>query len=109
MSTKKLSSLTYSILDLATVIEGKTAADTFKRSVDVARHAEEWGYERYWFAEHHNSDNIGSSATSLLIGYVAENTATIRVGSVVYASQSLAIDYSEQFRTPAHLNPNRID
>ena len=80
MSTKNISSLTYSILDLATVIEGKTAADTFKRSVDLARHAEEWGYERYWFAEHHNMISVASSATSLLIGHVAEKTSKNQSG-----------------------------
>ncbi|TKC09973.1 LLM class flavin-dependent oxidoreductase [Pedobacter polaris] len=110
MSTKQLSSLTYSILDLATVIEGKTPADTFKRSVDVARHAEEWGYERYWFAEHHNMISVASSATSLLIGHIAEKTTKIRVGSggIMLPNHSPLI-IAEQFGTLATLYPNRID
>lgn len=110
MSTKNIASLTYSILDLATVIEGKTAADTFKRSVDLARHAEEWGYERYWFAEHHNMISVASSATSLLIGHVAEKTSKIRVGSggIMLPNHSPLI-IAEQFGTLATLYPDRID
>src|SRR4051812_20564708 len=110
MSTRNLSSLTYSILDLATVIEGKTPADTFKRSVDLARHAEEWGYSRYWFAEHHNMISVASSATSLLIGHVAENTTKIRVGSggIMLPNHSPLV-IAEQFGTLATLYPDRID
>jgi luciferase family oxidoreductase group 1 len=110
MSTKKLSSLTYSILDLATVIQGKTPADTFKRSVDLARHAEEWGYERYWFAEHHNMISVASSATSLLIGHIAEKTTKIRVGSggIMLPNHSPLV-IAEQFGTLATLYPDRID
>lgn len=110
MSTKKLASLTYSILDLATVVQGKTAADTFKRSVDLARHAEDWGYERYWFAEHHNMISVASSATSLLIGHVAEKTTKIRVGSggIMLPNHSPLV-IAEQFGTLATLYPDRID
>ena len=110
MKNSNLSSLTYSILDLATVIEGKTPADTFKRSVDLARHAEEWGYERYWFAEHHNMISVASSATSLLIGHVAEKTTKIRVGSggIMLPNHSPLV-IAEQFGTLATLYPNRID
>ncbi|RYG07829.1 MAG: LLM class flavin-dependent oxidoreductase, partial [Chitinophagaceae bacterium] len=94
----------------ATVIEGKTAADTFKRSVDLARHAEDWGYERYWFAEHHNMISVASSATSLLIGHVAEKTTKIRVGSggIMLPNHSPLI-IAEQFGTLATLYPDRID
>lgn len=107
---QKLSSLKYSILDLATVIEGKTAADTFKRSVDVARHAEDWGYERYWFAEHHNMISVASSATSILIGHIADKTSKIRVGSggIMLPNHSPLV-IAEQFGTLATLYPNRID
>ena len=110
MSTRNLSSLSYSILDLATVVEGKTAADTFKRSVDVARHAEDWGYERYWFAEHHNMISVASSATAILIGHVAEKTTKIRVGSggIMLPNHSPLI-IAEQFGTLATLYPDRID
>lgn len=102
--------ITYSILDLATVIEGKTPADTFKRSVDLARHAEDWGYERYWFAEHHNMISVASSATSLLIGHIAEKTTKIRVGSggIMLPNHSPLV-IAEQFGTLATLYPNRID
>lgn len=110
MSTRNLSSLSYSILDLATVVEGKTAADTFKRSVDVAQHAEDWGYERYWFAEHHNMISVASSATAILIGHVAEKTTKIRVGSggIMLPNHSPLI-IAEQFGTLATLYPDRID
>ena len=110
MSTRNLSSLSYSILDLATVVEGKTAADTFKRSVDVARHAEDWGYERYWFAEHHNMISVASTATAILIGHVAEKTTKIRVGSggIMLPNHSPLI-IAEQFGTLATLYPDRID
>lgn len=102
--------LSYSILDLATVVEGKTPADTFKRSVDLARHAEEWGYERYWFAEHHNMPSVASSATALLIGHIAEKTSKIRIGSggIMLPNHSPLI-VAEQFGTLATLYPDRID
>ncbi len=110
MNAKQLSSLTYSVLDLATVIEGKTAADTFKKSVDLARHAEDWGYARYWFAEHHNMISVASSATSLLIAHIAGNTAKIRVGAggIMLPNHSPLI-IAEQFGTLATLYPERID
>ncbi|RZK41929.1 MAG: LLM class flavin-dependent oxidoreductase [Pedobacter sp.] len=110
MSTRKLNSLTYSILDLATVVEGKSIGDTFKRSVDLARHADEWGYERYWFAEHHNMISVASSATSLLIGHIADKTSRIRVGSggIMLPNHSPLV-IAEQFGTLATLYPDRID
>jgi luciferase family oxidoreductase group 1 len=110
MHTKQLASLTYSILDLATVIEGKTPADTFSKSVDLARHAEEWGYERYWFAEHHNMISVASSATSLLIGHIAGKTSKIRVGAggIMLPNHSPLI-IAEQFGTLATMYPDRID
>src|SRR5690554_1731425 len=100
----------YSILELAMVNDNTTHETVFKNSVEVAQKAEEWGYTRFWFAEHHNSDNIGSSATSLLIGYVAENTQRIRVGSggVMLPNHSPLI-VAEQFGTLGNLYPNRID
>lgn len=100
----------YSILELAMVSEGKTIKQTLNDSLALAREAEAYNYKRFWLAEHHNSENIGSSATSLLIGYVAENTETIRVGSggVMLPNHSPLI-IAEQFGTLAHLYPNRID
>ncbi len=76
-----LSRSQFSALDLALVKEGGTAADAFERTLDLARHVERWGYTRFWLAEHHNMAGIASAATSVLIGYVAGGTATLRVGS----------------------------
>ena len=73
--------IAYSVLDLATVGDGQTPANAFHRSLDLAKHAETLGFERFWLAEHHNMASVASSATSVLIGYIAGNTSTIRVGS----------------------------
>lgn len=102
--------IAYSILELAIVSQGETIQQTLHNSLALAKEAEAHHYKRIWFAEHHNSDNIGSSATSLLIGYVAENTKSIRVGSggVMLPNHSPLI-VAEQFGTLAHLYPNRID
>ena len=102
--------IAYSILELALVSQGKGFKETLNDSLQLAQEAEALQYSRIWFAEHHNSDNIGSSATSLLIGYVAENTQTIRVGSggIMLPNHSPLI-IAEQFGTLAHLYPNRID
>jgi luciferase family oxidoreductase group 1 len=106
----KKQSTAYSILELAIVSQGETIKQTLNNSLDIAKKAEEYGYKRIWFAEHHNSDNIGSSATSILIGYIAENTKAIRVGSggIMLPNHSPLI-IAEQFGTLAHLYPGRID
>jgi luciferase family oxidoreductase group 1 len=100
----------YSLLELALVPQGKSIKETLNHSLALAQEAESVGYTRMWFAEHHNAENIGSSATSLLIGYVAENTASLRVGSggIMLPNHSPLI-IAEQFGTLAHLYPNRID
>lgn len=100
----------YSILELALVSQGSTIKETLNNSLALAQAAESSNYKRYWFAEHHNAEYIGSSATSILIGYVAENTAKIRVGSggIMLPNHSPLI-IAEQFGTLAHLYPNRID
>lgn len=100
----------YSVLDLATVIQDKTAADTFKNSVALAKHAEKLGYLRYWFAEHHNMVSVASSATAVLIGHIAGHTETIRVGAggIMLPNHSPLI-VAEQFGTLATLYPERID
>src|SRR5688572_16376842 len=102
--------ITYSILELAIVSQGETIKQTLNHSLALAKEAEACNYKRFWFAEHHNSNNIGSSATSVLIGYVAENTRTIRVGSggIMLPNHSPLI-IAEQFGTLAHLYPGRID
>ncbi|TXK24747.1 LLM class flavin-dependent oxidoreductase [Pontibacter qinzhouensis] len=103
-------SIAYSILELAIVSQGQSIQQTLHNSLALAKAAEEFQYKRIWFAEHHNSDNIGSSATSLLMGYVAENTTSIRVGSggIMLPNHSPLI-IAEQFGTLAHLYPGRID
>ena len=71
----------FSVLDLAPVTEGSNASTALRNSLDLAQHCEQWGYERYWIAEHHNIAGIASSATAVVIGYVAGGTSTIRVGA----------------------------
>ncbi len=107
---KQLSNTPYSVLDLATVIQGKTPADTFKNSLDLARHVEEWGFNRYWLAEHHNMISVASSATSVVIGHIAAGTKTLRVGSggIMLPNHSPLV-IAEQFGTLASLFPGRID
>src|SRR5574338_926332 len=99
-----------SVLDLAPIVEGGTAADAFRNSLDLAQHAERWGYTRYWLAEHHNMPGIASAATSVLIGHVAGGTSTIRVGAGgVMLPNHAPLQVAEQFGTLASLYPGRID
>ena len=100
----------FSILDLCPVPQGATPADAFRNSLDLARHAEQWGYRRYWLAEHHNMPGIASAATSVLIGHIAGGTKSIRVGSggVMLPNHSPLV-IAEQFGTLASLYPDRID
>jgi len=74
-----MSETRYSILDLAAVKENGTIADSFRASLDLAQHAEQWGFTRYWLAEHHNMAGIASAATAVLIGHLAGGTSRIRV------------------------------
>src|SRR5947207_2485625 len=99
-----------SILDLAFVTEGATPSDALHRSLDLARHAEQWGYTRFWLAEHHNMIGIASAATSVAIGYVAGGTKTIRVGAggIMLPNHSPLV-IAEQFGTLEWLYPKRID
>src|SRR6187551_1213980 len=99
-----------SILDLAFVAEGATPADALRNSLDLAQHAERWGYHRFWLAEHHNMIGIASAATSVVIGYIAGGTSTIRVGAggVMLPNHSPLV-IAEQFGTLESLFPNRID
>ncbi|GAB3828837.1 LLM class flavin-dependent oxidoreductase [Hymenobacter jeollabukensis] len=102
--------LPLSLLDLAPILEGHTPADTFHNSLDLARHAEQWGYKRYWLAEHHNMASIASSATAVLIGHIAGGTSTIRVGSGgIMLPNHAPLIVAEQFGTLATLYPGRID
>lgn len=107
---KHLSDLSYSALDLSPILKGHTPADSFKNTVDLARHVEKWGYKRYWMAEHHNMPGIASSATSVLIGHVAAHTSTIRVGSGgIMLPNHAPLVIAEQFGTLESLFPGRID
>jgi luciferase family oxidoreductase group 1 len=100
----------YSILDLCSVKDGGDAAESFRNTLDLARHAEKWGYTRFWLAEHHNMEGIASSATSVLIGYVAGGTETIRVGSGgVMLPNHAPLIVAEHYGTLATLYPGRID
>ncbi|MFZ6053428.1 LLM class flavin-dependent oxidoreductase [Halocola ammonii] len=100
----------YSILELASVGEGKSTKEVFENSLDLAQKAEQFGYTRFWLAEHHNMISIASSATSVLIGYIAGGTEKIRVGSggIMLPNHSPLI-VAEQFGTLGSIYPNRID
>ncbi|HEY0770707.1 MAG TPA: MsnO8 family LLM class oxidoreductase, partial [Sphingobacteriaceae bacterium] len=108
---KDLKNISVSVLDLANIIQGdQSPADAFHRSLSFARHAEKLGYKRYWFAEHHNMESVASSATALLIGYVAQGTSIIRVGSGgIMLPNHAPLLVAEQFGTLASLYPGRID
>ena len=100
----------FSVLDLAPVREGGTVAEAFRNTVDLARHAERWGFTRFWIAEHHNMPGIASAATSILIGHVAAQTSAIRVGSGgVMLPNHAPLVIAEQFGTLETLYPGRID
>ena len=99
-----------SVLDLAPIVEGSDAAEAFRRSVDLARHAEGWGYRRFWLAEHHNMPGIASAATSIAIAHVAAGTSTIRVGAGgIMLPNHAPLVIAEQFGTLDALYPGRID
>jgi luciferase family oxidoreductase group 1 len=99
-----------SILDLALIGKGQTARDAFDNSVRVAQLAERLGYERVWYAEHHNMAQIGSSATSVLIAHVAAHTERIRLGAGgIMLPNHAPLPIAEQFGTLAELHPGRID
>jgi luciferase family oxidoreductase group 1 len=101
---------TYSVLDLAPIAEGSDAAQSFRNTLDLARHAERWGYRRYWLAEHHGMPGVASAATAVLIGYVAAGTSTIRVGSGgIMLPNHAPLVIAEQFGTLESLFPGRID
>ena len=103
-------SVPLSILDLAHIGPGETAADSFAASVTMAQQAERWGYHRIWYAEHHNMPTIASSATSVLIAHVAANTSRIRLGAGgVMLPNHAPLLIAEQFGTLAALHPDRID
>ena len=99
-----------SVLDLSPILEGSSAAQSFRNSRDLAQHAEKWGFNRYWLAEHHGMPGIASAATAVLMGYVAAGTKTIRVGAggIMLPNHSPLV-IAEQFGTLESLYPGRID
>jgi luciferase family oxidoreductase group 1 len=99
-----------SLLDLSPIVTGGTARQSLEHTVDLARHAEAWGYRRYWLAEHHNMPGIASAATSVVIGRVAAATETIRVGAggIMLPNHSPLV-IAEQFGTLESMFPGRID
>ncbi|MGE0008050.1 MAG: LLM class flavin-dependent oxidoreductase [Parvibaculaceae bacterium] len=102
--------IAFSALDLSPITEGATAADALRNTLDLARHAEAWGYKRYWLAEHHNMSGIASAATAVVIGYVAAGTSTIRVGAAgIMLPNHSPLVIAEQFGTLESLHPGRID
>ena len=100
----------FSILELASIAQGSSVKDTFKKSLDLAQQAEKLGYHRFWLAEHHNMKSIASAATAVLIGHIAGGTKNIRVGSggIMLPNHSPLI-VAEQFGTLGNLYPGRID
>lgn len=103
-------SVPLSLLDLAYINAGETAADSFRASVDLAQHAETWGFRRIWYAEHHNMSIVGSAAPSVLIAHIAAQTRTIRLGAGgVMLPNHAPLSVAEQFGTLETLYPGRID
>lgn len=107
---KDLINIPFSVLDLVPVIQGSTHKSAMENSLALAQQAEKLGYKRFWISEHHNAESLVSSATPLLIGYIAQGTKTIRVGSGgVMLPNHAPLVVAEQFGTLATLYPNRID
>lgn len=99
-----------SVLDLSPIVEGSNASQSLANSLDLARHAEQLGYKRYWLAEHHNMPGIASAATAVVIAHVAGGTKTIRVGAGgIMLPNHAPLVIAEQFGTLAALHPGRID
>jgi luciferase family oxidoreductase group 1 len=100
----------FSVLDLSPIVEGGNAAQSFRNTLDLARHAERAGYRRYWLAEHHNMPGIASAATTVVMSYVAAGTSTIRVGAGgIMLPNHAPLVIAEQFGTLESLFPGRID
>jgi luciferase family oxidoreductase group 1 len=110
MKNTKLSEIPFSVLELATITQDSSTTETFTKSLELAQCVEKFGYKRFWLSEHHNMVSVASSATSVLIGYIASGTSTMRVGSggIMLPNHSpLAV--AEQFGTLESLYPGRID
>ena len=101
---------TFSVLDLSPIVQGGSATLALRNSLNLARHAERWGFHRYWVAEHHNMPGIASAATAVVIGHIAGGTSTIRVGAGgIMLPNHAPLVIAEQFGTLEALYPGRID
>ncbi len=110
MSTNPRSPLSYSVLELAAVAQGDQPGDTFRKSLNLAQHVEQLGYTRFWVSEHHNMAGVASSAPTILMGYLAGGTTTLRIGSggIMLPNHSPLV-VAEQLGTLASLYPGRMD
>ena len=100
----------FSILDLAPIVEGGDAAQSYRNTLELAQSAERWGFRRYWLAEHHNMPGIASAATAVLMAHVAQGTSSIRVGAGgIMLPNHAPLAIAEQFGTLESLFPGRID
>jgi luciferase family oxidoreductase group 1 len=110
MESNDIDDIPLSILDLVPVLAGSHAAQSFRNSLQLAQAAEEYGYKRFWMSEHHNMEGVASSATVVLVGYIAANTKTIRVGSGgIMLPNHAPLVVAEQFGSLETLYPGRID
>ncbi|MVN74950.1 MsnO8 family LLM class oxidoreductase [Hymenobacter sp. HMF4947] len=110
MKTSSPATVAFSVLDLAPIVAGATPTDTFRHSLDLAQHVEQFGYTRFWLSEHHNMASVASSAPVVLIGYIAGGTTTLRVGSGgIMLPNHAPLVVAEQLGTLASLYPGRID
>ena len=108
--TSQTRSIPFSVLDLAPIVEGGDAAQSFRNTLALAQCAERWGFRRFWLAEHHNMPGIASAATAVLIAHVAQGTSSIRVGAGgVMLPNHAPLAIAEQFGTLESLFPGRID
>jgi luciferase family oxidoreductase group 1 len=106
----KIKAVPYSILDLSPIVQGGSATDSIRRTLDLAQQAERLGYTRYWVAEHHGMPGIASAATSIVIGYIAGGTSSIRVGAGgIMLPNHAPLIIAEQFGTLESMYPGRID
>src|SRR3954452_7781218 len=109
LQMERRSMVPLSVLDLVPVRVGSTPREALHSSLELARHAERLGYHRYWVAEHHNMTGIASAATSVVIGYLAGGTSTIRLGSgAIMLPNHSPLVIAEQFGTLESLYPGRI-
>ena len=109
-NNKQLKNIPFSILDLVPVLAGNTIAQSFSNSLSLAQKAEQYGFKRFWMSEHHNMEGVASSATVVLIGYIAGNTTTIRVGAGgIMLPNHAPLVVAEQFGSLETLYPERID